>query len=492
MLKSGQTFNANTFFNNKLKMTEEKKSRVLDIYNQLSRFSYDRGTREGDFVLRERVQRVASEVDLQYKKIRTLSNYKGGDEDIFYDILVFFNDRYFENNLLEGHIDLLKQVMEQEDKIDHDEKTADSREHSPRTINTYMGELDRDLKEWEKILRYNAEPLLFAFLNDLNEIILFSRINVKIGKLFMSDDVFVRSGPIYDELKHSISFFVIMHMKLTMIPLSEKEMAGLINRELQVMGFRDIILSSRNINETMLSEIYDEIIKDNNLPEHARAIKNTKKLAIDLVREKSGSLEKFASVPQEIAAVLEDLVYLENISENMEIESVVPVTDLAKKDKERYLFHVPGTFDPSLKFISEYLRNSLVFVLDWLQKEFQKNPGLAAPFQSFIECIPEIKEFARVYRMGLEMASVKSNQVKTAITGKEKQFVTKSIARQLIMIIEKNCKNIKMALIDVSYKTINSAFDRTGMLDKKLNIMKDAYGDSHNKIMKGLNDIERI
>jgi len=150
--------------------------------------------------------------------------------------------------------------------------------------------------------------------------------------------------------------------------------------------------------------------------------------------------------------IIEDLCYLEDPKEGRKKAAEVSVSGLAKNDKERYLFHSPGTFTISLKYISEYMRNSLILVVDWLSKELQKTPGSARLLGSIQGCIPTMREFIKHYQLAIDVSSEKSNQSGGGVLVGRKVFYIKNIAGNLIQSIKDNCTVVRNALIDSTHK----------------------------------------
>jgi hypothetical protein len=284
MKQSQDISNTNAYIAGKLKLANEKKDKLLDAVNKLTQLSYEKGTRDGDSEIRQKVKDLAAEAEQYYRMIRVFVSGKGGDTGAFLDILFFFNERYLENNTLVIGLDLLKKEMALQKKLDQDHDAKNAKDSYARKTNINAEDLEKNLKEWEKIYLYNAEPLLRGFLVDVNDIVLYYRINDKIDRLITSDDVFARSGANYQEFKSCIAFFVELHIKLTKTAFTESEIKDLINRMFQLMGFRNTILKSRNINPEKYDEILSEIINEGNLMGCVKKYSSLSRDALNAIR----------------------------------------------------------------------------------------------------------------------------------------------------------------------------------------------------------------
>ncbi|OHD63243.1 MAG: hypothetical protein A2176_11705 [Spirochaetes bacterium RBG_13_51_14] len=490
MRRSVHNLLTNTYIANKLKPADGKRAKLIEIFDQLTQLSYEKGTRKSDTAMREKVENVVHEATAYYKTIRIFSSGKGGDMEAFRDILFFFDERYLQNFRLRECLDLLRNEIERQKKIEDDSNVEHPPERNARKVNIHLKEFEQDLQEWEKLLLNQAEPLLRKFLSDVNDIVLFYRLNDKIGRLITSDDVFARSGPHYREFKSIIAYYTEFHLKLMRTPLSPEDLRELINQTLQQMGFRHAILKLRNVNQDIFNEMIYEIINEGNLGDTAKKFTDRSRGALDAIMtvERKDDGGEFST--KDLMKLFENLCDIENMKERYKPEPGIVFAGLAKIERERYPFHIPGTFDISLKFVSEYMRNSLIFVVDWLLKELQKSPHYSKPLRPLLDCVPVIRGFVKNYKLAMDIAADKSNQA--VVRSKERHFIPKKIADGLAQSIRDNCSQLKQALVDSSYNVANSTIDRSGVLTKKITVIRDSCTDSHMRISKGLSEIERI
>lgn len=488
MSTSGGYIPAGSYLVSKYKQAEDKKARLLDAINRLTQLSFEKGTRHGDQVIRERVKALVAETGQYYGMIRAFSSGKAGDAFAFEDILAFFNRQYLERFILRERLEELRREF---GNLDRDDRAYEEKHpgEGKRRINSYRQDLERELKEWEKLLLYQVEPLLRGFLNEVNDIFLYSQIDERLGRLVTSDDVFTRSGPVYLEFKRSLAAYAGMNIKLSRLPLTDNEIVEIINRVLQQTGFRSAILNSRNINPGIYGDIMMEVVTEGGLRHLVKQYSDVSRSGLNAIQSASKKTGD-AGVGKDLGKSLEDLIYLEDVTNPQRPGGLPAASGLSKNEAGRYLFHTSGTFDISLKFVSEYMRDSTIFLLDWLNKELQKSPGSSSLLGPIVECVPSIRSFISYYKLALDTASDKSNQAGSG--SKEKQFISKQIAQGLIRSIKDNCSQIQHSLIDSSYMIMNSTLERAAVLRKQIGVIQESCNASHVKINKGLSEIESV
>lgn len=489
MTRSGVNPPAGTYLAGKFRQAEDKKDKLLDVVNRLAQLSYEKGTRHSDQVIRERVKAIVSEVGRQYAMIRAFSSGKVGDTFAFKDILASFNNQYLERFVLRELLDELRQEFANLDRIDRAYEEKHPEAAYKRKLNVHRQDLERELREWEKLLLYQADPLMRGFLSEVNEIVLFNQIDERIDRLITSDDVFTRSGPVYQEFKNILAWYAGLNIKLSRLPLGDKEIIEMIGRTLQQAGFRNAILRSRNINPDIYTEIMMEVIAEGNLRQLVKQYAGASRTGLDAIQAAGVKIET-AAAGRDLQKVLEDLIYLDDIKNPQRPAGALEATGLSKNESNRYLFHAPGTFDISLKFVSEYLRDSLIFLLDWLNKELQKSPGSASLLGPVMDCLPSIRTFISYYKLALDTAADTSNQ--SGSGSREKHFVSKQVAGELVRSVRENCTAIRHSLIDASYGIMNSTLERADVLRKQIGVIQESCNASHLKISKGLSEIERV
>ena len=488
MRQSGQTFQINAYHSAKLKQVEEKKDKLKDIINTLAHLKYEKGTREGDYRLRDRLKDLVNETENNYRAIRDLGGGKPGTAEDFGEFLTFYRDHYLDNFLLIDYLKRLKKEIADQARLDREYNMNNPGRSHERRKNLFVLDFERDLAEWEKTLSLKAVPLLNDFLIDANELALCRRMNAQIDRLVTADDVVTVSGAIYDDFKKSVARFVEMYVKIRKQFLSEKDIRDLVNQALEEMGFKNIILRSKNVNQLRFNVILDEIIKEYGLENLAQKFMPAGARAVGAPAEKEG--DNLTRI-KEMGTIMEDLCFLENIPQTGPGEKDGVEAGLANRENERYLFYTPGTFDVSLRYIAEYLRDALIFVIDWLLKEMQKNPEFTETLEPIGESVVQVNKFIEMYKRGLEIAAMKSNRSESKVLSQEKHYISKNMAMDLIQTITAISKSVQQALIDSSYNAASLA-GKGSVLLKKIKIIQDSFNNSFVKITKGLSTIDTV
>ncbi len=489
MRQSGDTYHAGVYLSGKLKLADEKRDKLLDAINRLTQITYEKGTRAGDSVIRKKLKDITGEIEQYYKMIRAFASGKAGDTYAYQEILVFFNERYLEKFRLTFLLEILRKEIADQEKSNQEENRNFISKGWSRKVNTYARKLEEELKAWERMLLYSAEPLLRSFLSDVNDIYFYHRINARFGELISKDNVFATSGEAFLNFKASIGYFLELNIKINRKPLPDKEISDLITQMLQQMGIRNAMMHSRNITPEKYNEIAASIISEWNLRDLAKRYTGTTLGALEAIRSFEKDKSGAALEAKDLMKIMEDLCYLGDPQEIHIPKSTVPVTGLANAEQERFLFHSPGTFNMSLKFVSEYVRNSLILVIDFLYKELQKAPGSKRLLNPVIEAVPSMKYFIAQYSLALDVSGHATNQA-TDRKGTQ-QYISRQMARDLIQSIKDTSAAVRGGLVDTTYNVANSSLDKSGVLAKKIGILKESWNETHAKISKGLSETGR-
>ncbi len=273
----------NPFIQNELNQAAAKMKKLLDLFNALALLSFDRGNRNIDFIIRGKVELLTGEIDQYYRTIRSFSGGKTANRYIFSDILIFYTERYLINNKLAEYVAGLRQEINRQILLINEDRNS-SDNYTIRTDTVYLEDLARDLNKWEQTFTSSVSPCLTEFLIDVNEILLYYKLDDMINRLIDHNDIFIQDGEDYMEFKNSISRFIEYHMVLTRIGLSDIKIMELINQTLQRMGFRNSILKSKNISPEIYAGIINEIIKEGNFTDFAKRISPTTSAALEAIK----------------------------------------------------------------------------------------------------------------------------------------------------------------------------------------------------------------
>ncbi|HPV43560.1 MAG TPA: hypothetical protein PKX40_20440 [Spirochaetota bacterium] len=273
-----------SYIQNELKQASGKMRTLLDVLKSLQILSFDRGNRNFDMIIKEKVESLAGEISEYYRTIQSFISGKTTSIYVFSDILAFFNEHYLTNNKLAEYLAGLKQEIDRQlQHITRDDGAA-SGNFRIRRDNIFLSDFKKDLIKWEYTLTSAALPYLNEFLIDVNEILLFYRLNSVIKHLITGNDIFIQDSADYPEFKKSISRFLEYHIMLTKIPFSEAAIEEFINQTLQRMGFRMLIMKSKNMSRETYAELIKEIIKEGDFNEFAKRFARASYKAIEAIK----------------------------------------------------------------------------------------------------------------------------------------------------------------------------------------------------------------
>ncbi len=495
MVHAPDALHTSAYIVNKLKLADGKRDMLANELTRLVKLSYENGSREGDSIIRKKIKAVVDEINLYYRNIQAFISGKGGDTEAFADILLFFNARYLEEFQLTVQLDQIKHEIANQEKLDQDYNATHPGKNYVRKQNIFAKLLSKDLTEWELRLLKTVIPLLRNYLVDINDIVLYYEIENCIKRLITHDNIFPLSGADYQSFKKDFLYYLDLHIKLAHKPVSIAEGAELINQLLQQMGFRGVILKCQNITLDKYKGILDEITKEGNLEERSRKYMEIPSEAASPVPAIEDKRDDIATIRRNILRVLEHLCNLEEMKVAMQSGRPVSAETIAGNEPDRYIFHKPGTFDISLKFVSEYLRNSMIMVIDWLQREIQKSPNSIKILTPVLACVPSIQQFVSRYKLALVASTDKKGRLFSGSgqSSREDQYIPKRIAKELAETIYDNCHKIRQSLNDAFYDASKTRIsDPSGILSKKIRLIIESFEASSVKITKGLSQIEKL
>ncbi len=471
-------------FSGRVKHADEKKFFLRKALYELDRLSYDKGTRKGDYQIREKIKEVNDELEIYDGKIRTCDTSSMGGAFLYEDILLFFERNYIDNFVLWEKIELVKQEIKEQKEVDieHNKKFAGTA-YERSMNNIFRNELEKDIKTFEGSLNNRIIPVLLDFLLEINELLFIATVTANIQK-WSHNDKFDDSDVNYSAFKKSITFFIRIYSKVKNIYLKKDEVISLVMSIFDNIAIKQVLLTKKNVDDARLEKIILESSRGYFLKS---AVSETDYYQ----KTQDQSEEKYSEddiARKTLKTVLGNLRYL-NTSDDIpfEINSTLP-ENLINQRSIRYLYHSPDTRVYSLKDIADYLRDSLIFINEWLFIELKKNPDSYKMLKLLLDWLPEELKFYELFKTANEVA-VKINNQKINLWGELRQFITKELAEDLINIIEEICGGLKDAFLRTM---LDIEFDRSAkykILGKKMDIIYNFFNDGQEKILKGLQDL---
>ncbi|MBN2403862.1 MAG: hypothetical protein JXN64_15915 [Spirochaetes bacterium] len=460
-----------TYFPNKLQHGNEKKSLLRKAIYDIARLSYGKGTRSGDYLLREIVSEINGELELLDNQIRNFDIELNTDLTANKEILPFFENRYFERFILDDKIGLLKQELVNQQEVDTQHNIKHKEKNYKRNVNNpFREELKKDLNRFESSIQKKLLPVLSAFLTDLAEILFYSRANEVITGW--------TAKQYYNEtdktLTEAVSGYLILLNKINNNVFSEREAQIFTDTLLSKTGIKERLLHLRNINEQKLDNI---ISAGAAFYCSCRPEKHVRHLPQENINKQNnaGAFPAGDKSRTILKNTLKSLKYLVEFSGNKKVDYV------SVDRSNKYLFYSPETGKILLKDIAEYLKDSLVFIIDWFYIELKKDPGLIRILILLAGCLPDVIKFYELLNTA-ESASVQPVNRKKNIWGEVEQFVSRDVADGLVDTIKSLCIELRDAFVKTIIEVEFNKPKNYSVILKKINIIYNSFEDSQKKI----------
>jgi hypothetical protein len=263
MTQSRDSHNTRAYIANKLKLAQNKREKLLDVINSLLQISIKNNAEiiksgNGDIV-----KLINGELKQYYRIIRTHVEGVRGNLDYFSFILSFFDKVYLDENKIEGLARRLEQQLVLKGESGRTYNPGFAGYKGARTASRFSAGIEKVLTNWIHLIESIVDTLLRDYLSDVNEIVLYSCLKNAINRPDISIRDISHDDAGNKDCKKSFAFFFEILMKLNQKYLSDEEMGKMINQLLQKMGFKNIVMTSRSLNQdkymTMISEIVNEV-----------------------------------------------------------------------------------------------------------------------------------------------------------------------------------------------------------------------------------------
>ena len=109
-----------------MKDADNRKYLLIKNLYEMSNLTYGKSSREGDYIILDRLGEFIEEVDRYIKHIRLFDNGKNGDIKAYKDILVFFQNSFCDSFILEDKITKLNNAIKsyKSEEKEHKQKTT--------------------------------------------------------------------------------------------------------------------------------------------------------------------------------------------------------------------------------------------------------------------------------------------------------------------------------------------------------------------------------
>ena len=465
----------------KIKQANEKQFSLRKKIYDIARLSYEKGTRSEDYVLRKIVLEINGELDSCDNQIRILEINDNTSLTAYKEFITFFESIYLDRHIIKENITQLKlelanqQNTELQYNIEHKQQP-----YKRNPINPYREELRKDLNKLEGLILTVLSPDLSDFLIYINELFF----NCRVNEIIRDWAVKYQNNEAENNLNHAINGFLEIFTKIKTQVFTEKDALTLVNSCLTQSGLKYRILHLKNMNENKLDTIILESVV-NYSSRHSEKEKNLQQVEQEKAYQQQNIPGKlhFDKSNNLLENTLLNLKYLVEFRNKTNID-----TDSVGRTS-KYLYNCPDSGKILLKDVADYLKDSLIFIIDWLYIDLKKNPDLLSTYILFIECLPDIIKFYDLLNTTDITAAQTINQKKN-MWGEIEQFISANTANTLVDIM----RSLRLELKDAFVKSIieiemNKSASFSVIL-KKINIIYDSYDNAQKKITSEMNKLK--
>ncbi len=472
------------YFTQKLKRADEYKFNLRKVIYELDKLTYHKGTRAGDYLIREIIAGINEELRSYDNKLKICDFGTKAYTRLFEEILQFFEQRYLGTYFLSGMIVQLKQELINQNNADIQHNIDHQNENYKRNVNNpYREELKKDLIIFDTKLSNTITPLLNDFLYDVNCLLLIQRLNENIDEWSISHI----SGDAENIFKIHLNYFFNIHCKVVKKVLSVEEITTLAETLINESGVKTRLLRLKNNNETKFKNIIFNIAKEY-LAGTGIEKNSFKNKVNEFISEQDKARQ---SIQDEFEFITGKLRILTDYKKTLNISGYTFAENLSGNRANRYPYYIADSGEIKLKEVADYLKDSLIFINEWLLMELKKNPKLLSSVKSLIDCLPAEIRFYDLFETANIMSARPDNR-KKSIWGYVLSYITKELAAEIINIIEFLCVELKEAFIRIIFDVELNKSSVSKVFEKKVNIIYDSFENARKKIINILRQLDKI
>jgi len=285
MVQSKDSLTINAYITNKLKLAQDKREKLLDIINRLLQVSAKNNTEIVRSGRCDIVDLINDELKQYYRIIRTHIESGSGDLRTFSYILNYFDNEFLKENKIAGLARRLEQQLVQTDDPDRSPHCGYVGHNGARIANRFSVSIGKVLADWKNTIESDAEPMLRAYLSEVNDIVLYNCLKYASDRSITPARGLMHESEGFKDCEISFAYFFEILMRLEHKYLSDDEMRVLVNRMLQQMGFRNIIMRSCAINQEKYGTLITEIVNEVNANEYIMKFTGSYQNALQKIRE---------------------------------------------------------------------------------------------------------------------------------------------------------------------------------------------------------------
>jgi hypothetical protein len=475
------------YLSKRIKDADNRKYILIKNLYELSNITYGKSSSEGDYIIQDRLGEVIEEVDRYIRHIRLFDNGKNGDLKAYEDILVFFQNSFCDTFILEDKIIVLNEAIKsyKSERTEHNKKKILLQIENYNTSNII--DLELKIRKYELVLNHEIIPGIREFLDNINYILFCENLLSLIGNYNAHEHSCYNEYKIV-EMEKYIGTFLWLNNKIHNKKLSEIKLKNLIHDTIFQAGLEESLMSVTGLNKKTMENTISNIACDFTVLSGVLINEN-----ISLKETDSEDNTVFYS-NYETSLKLKTLIdhLVSNSKQNdaaLLLDEYKSITGLSQKKNGRYIFYISGSYKITLKYISDYLCNSLIFVYFWFRQELKSGSFSLESLDILQECIRRSHDFLKYYSTALVIADNISNQKVTIFSRELYQFIPEDLAKLLVKAISDNCSFINESIPEFTVRISASPLKNDKILVKKLNIINSSFKDACYKIM---NEISKL
>jgi hypothetical protein len=456
-----------------------------DLHHNLARFlyesanlSYDKGSRRGDYTLRDRVNDLNEMMMKFYDTVKLFANARHGDVRAFGDILVFFENSFFEFNIIEYKISVLKEEIQHQLEEDKNYNLNIREAGLMRKVNLFIEELTADLGRAANVLSVKIYPLMIRFITLINNILLIRNITELIEQPQQKGIIINHAGNL-EKTKQHIGTFLWYFNRTNPTPMDVYELAVLIESLITNMDLiKGLVSKCASTPQNMKQIILDSVMNFENII----AGRNLEIAADKIINE---SIEKNRTEKTKIVFDLPKMndFLTELCSVNLETASpIAGFNPWAVPVKDRVVFNRKNGHSYDLKIISGYLIDSLIFIAEWIMREIKKPYNSIDYLKPIYDAVTTGDKFVTLHIKAMLLSELKDNQTKSGISAEIICYINHELAENLIKMSEKICMGLHNAFIESFLSAAEMHNGKSENVVKKIVIIQESFNATRLRI----------
>lgn len=464
------------YHDNLIKRADELKYLLGKMLYEMSDISYQKGSRRGDFEIRDAVKALSEELTGYMGTLRMMDDARQGYIKAYGDIMVFFQNNFFEYCSVDRRLETVLSAIEDQQSLDRIHNETENNPAIKRKSNIFVDDLVKNTKTLKQKLHTLFRTNLVEFLNAVNELYFLESVKslfeqTSSARQNREEKIRCFSGYCYTYLWENYrtgNRFKTRHEAVENIDtmLNRTGYAAEVTGNLGIGAgeYRKILSSAvdsvyndlRSLDLKAFEDIHEDVSENLTLNTNRISRKDIR-LLIDDIEKQTVRLSPY-------------------IRHGTEEQS-------GEKRKTRYaVYDAAESYEVHLKTVMFYLVDSLFFVYTWVLSELNNTSVAETALVSFSEIVPVCSRFMTLVRRA-------QNEVRTKkrfLSDNPVLMIPEELADEIRGMIRKTVQAVEQSFIE---SVVSLEFIRTkpaARLLKKAIIVKDSFTDSKLRIFEHL------